>query len=204
MEKNNGIRRGKHTLRKALRGITYATLFYTFSIGCGDEAKISPEGVPLSRQYAACGNTSTTQGGGGGGGITAPTAPSNLGASAASTSQINMTWTDNSSNEDGFKVERKTGAGGTYSLISSTGSNVTSYSNTVSAGSYFYYRVYAFNGAGNSGYTNEASATITKINLPRTGQTTCWNLSGGVIPCAGTGQVHKPGWFDTCFGKFGP
>ncbi|MCK5643183.1 MAG: S8 family serine peptidase, partial [Gammaproteobacteria bacterium] len=37
-----------------------------------------------------------------------PAAPSALAATAFSGSQINLTWTDNSSNETGFRIERKT------------------------------------------------------------------------------------------------
>ncbi len=38
---------------------------------------------------------------------TARTAPGNLAASAVSTTQINLTWTDNSSNESGFRIEHR-------------------------------------------------------------------------------------------------
>ena len=44
-----------------------------------------------------------------------PIPPSNLAAVAVSSSQINLSWTNNSTNETGFKIERNTGAGGTYS-----------------------------------------------------------------------------------------
>jgi hypothetical protein len=39
-----------------------------------------------------------------------PTPPTGLTATAASASQINLAWTDNSANEDGFKIERCTDA----------------------------------------------------------------------------------------------
>ena len=44
--------------------------------------------------------------------LTAPASPNGLTANAISSSQINLKWTDNSNNEDGFKIERKTGSGG--------------------------------------------------------------------------------------------
>ena len=37
---------------------------------------------------------------------TVPAAPSNLTATAVSSTQINLAWQDNSNNEDGFKIER--------------------------------------------------------------------------------------------------
>jgi hypothetical protein len=89
-----------------------------------------------------------------------PAAPSGLTATAASTTQINLTWTDNSSNETGFKIERKTGAGGTYAQIATVGASVTTYSNTgLAIGTNYFYRVRATNGGGDSAYSNAASAT---------------------------------------------
>ena len=76
-------------------------------------------------------------------------------------SQINLTWTDNSSNEDNFKVERCTGAGCTnFAALITLGPNVTSYPNTgLSANTTYRYRVYASNVVGPSGFSNEAVAT---------------------------------------------
>jgi YVTN family beta-propeller protein len=93
------------------------------------------------------------------GSIDAPTAPSNLAASAASSSQIDLSWTDNSYDEIGFKIERKTGSGGTYSQIDTVSSDVASYSDTGSASTTYYYRARAYNSAGDSSYSNEVNAT---------------------------------------------
>jgi formylglycine-generating enzyme required for sulfatase activity len=101
------------------------------------------------------------RGGGGGGGVGArPIAPSGLSAVAVSSSHINLAWTDNSSNETGFKIERKTGAGGTWAEIGVADANVTAYTSTgLTASTTCYYRVRAYNEAGNSGYSTEASDT---------------------------------------------
>lgn len=96
-----------------------------------------------------------------------PAAPSNLAATPVSNTQINLAWTDNATNETGFKIERKTGAGGTYAQIATASANVTSYSNTgLTAGTTYYYQVRANNGAGDSGYSNEATATTTGGTQP--------------------------------------
>ena len=97
----------------------------------------------------------------GAGDPTAPAAPSNLQATAASTSQINLTWADNSGNEDNFHVERCTGAGCTdFAPLITLGPNVTSYSNIgLSAETTYRYRVYASNAVGPSGFSNVADAT---------------------------------------------
>ena len=88
-----------------------------------------------------------------------PAAPVSLAAGAASSSQINLTWADNSSNETGFKIERKTGSGGTYSQVATVGAGVTSYNDSgLSEATNYYYRVRATNGSGDSAYSNEASA----------------------------------------------
>ncbi|MFA5793924.1 MAG: fibronectin type III domain-containing protein [Candidatus Brocadiia bacterium] len=91
-------------------------------------------------------------------------APTILSANTVSTSQINLTWTDNSSNEDGFKIECKTGAGGIWTQITTVSANLTTYSNTgLTDGTVYSYRIMAYNSNGDSTYTNEASATTLLI-----------------------------------------
>ena len=92
-----------------------------------------------------------------------PAAPSNLTASAVSSSQINLSWSDNSNNESGFEIDRCTGSGCTgFTQIATTGAGANSFSNTGLAASTTYtYRVRATNSAGDSANSNVASATTT-------------------------------------------
>ena len=92
---------------------------------------------------------------------TPPGAPTALSATAASSSQINLAWTDNANNEDGFRIERCQGTGCTDFLpVATTGANATSFNNTnLVASTTYVYRVFAFNGGGDSAASNSAEAT---------------------------------------------
>ncbi len=79
-----------------------------------------------------------------------------------SAASLQLGWIDSSRDEDGFHIERKLGAGGTFSLVATTGPGMTFYSDSnLADGTTYCYRVNAFNSAGNSAYTNEACATTT-------------------------------------------
>ena len=88
-----------------------------------------------------------------------PTAPSDLTASSAGTSQIDLTWTDNATDETGYEVHRSTD-GTNFALAASLGANSSSYSDSGrAAGTTYWYRVRAVNGVGPSAYSAIASAT---------------------------------------------
>ena len=92
--------------------------------------------------------------------VAAPVAPSLLNTIPVNNTQINLSWTDNSNNEDGFKIERKTTTSGTYSEIAQVGSNVASYNSiSLAGGTQYCYRVRSYNTAGNSTFTNESCNT---------------------------------------------
>jgi hypothetical protein len=78
---------------------------------------------------------------------------------------VELIWTDNSNNETGFTIERKTGASGSYSVLANVASGAFSYhDNSVLNGYTYYYRVYAYNGSGNSEYSNVDSITMSGSN----------------------------------------
>jgi subtilisin-like proprotein convertase family protein len=62
--------------------------------------------------------------------LTLPVAPSALTSRTASSTQIALTWDDNSTNETGFKIERCQNAGcTTFAQVATVGANVSSYTN---------------------------------------------------------------------------
>jgi len=92
---------------------------------------------------------------------TTPAAPSALAVSAvASASQLTLTWTDNSANESGFKLERSANGLIGWVLITTTAANATSTTDTgLFAGTSYFYRLSATGGSGDSAVTSTASAT---------------------------------------------
>jgi hypothetical protein len=99
------------------------------------------------------------------GGGAAPAAPSNLVATALSSTQIGLTWTDNQGAgpdaETGFELVRATDSGFTANVVTTTpAANATSAtSGSLTPSTTYYYRIRAVNAAGNSAYSNTASAT---------------------------------------------
>ena len=90
----------------------------------------------------------------------APAPPSSLTITSLLSNKVSLSWTDNSNNETGFKIQRKTGATGTYATIATTAANATAYNDiTVTDGTVYYYEVSATNAAGDSAFSNEVSGT---------------------------------------------
>lgn len=130
-------------------------------------------------QYSNTDNTTTTL-----------IAPSGLTATAASSTQINLSWTDNSAGEDGFKIERSTD-GTNYTQIATRGANVTTFSNSSLAhGVLYYYRVRGYSTV-NSGYSNVDSA-ITTLPAP----------SNLIATGASVSQINLS-WTDNSVGETG-
>ena len=79
-----------------------------------------------------------------------------LGSPAAITAaQLTLSWSDNSNNEDGFRIERRTGTTGTYAEIAALGVNAASYTDVnLANGTTYCYRVRAYNAGGCLLYTS--------------------------------------------------
>jgi alpha-tubulin suppressor-like RCC1 family protein/fibronectin type 3 domain-containing protein len=85
----------------------------------------------------------------------APAAPTALVATWVRATSVEVAWTDGSTAESGFEVERST-AGGDYVQIATVGPNVVRYGDGDLAPETAYrYRVRAYNDSGRSDYSNE-------------------------------------------------
>src|SRR5262249_13021726 len=77
--------------------------------------------------------------------------------SIAPAQQLNLSWTDNSSGQAGFIIQRASGSTGTYTQIAHVPLGVTSYTDaTVSLGTTYCYKVAAFNGTETSSFSDPA------------------------------------------------
>ena len=118
-----------------------------------------------------------------------PAAPGGLLATADSSSQITLTWTDNSSNEDGFYVEQSSGSS-FIRLTAPAAKDATRYTVTgLNPATAYSYRVQAFNAGGTSQYSSIAGATT--LPPPPAPPAAPSNLSAQ----GGSGQV-KLTWTD--------
>lgn len=102
--------------------------------------------------------------------ITPLSPPANLHASALSTSEIRLSWHDNSGAEAGYKIERRV-SNGTFIEIAQVGQNATTFTDSgLSAGTSYWYRVRAFSAlAGNSAYSEEVSVKTLSTGSRRSG-----------------------------------
>jgi fibronectin type 3 domain-containing protein len=89
-----------------------------------------------------------------------PLPASNLTAVDVTSSQIDLTWTDNSTNEQGYSIRRSLTNSGRYAEVATVGPNVTKYANgNLVYGTVYYYVVVATNGGAESAASNQATAT---------------------------------------------
>jgi len=106
----------------------------------------------------------------------APSPPSDLAGITVSPSEINLTWKDNSSDETGFYIYRKTTDN--YSKVAVTEANSISYNDTgLNSDTTYWYKVCAYNKGGNSEFSNEISTT-TPSGIPSAPTNLTGNAAG--------------------------
>ncbi len=113
-------------------------------------------------------------------GPTVPVAPSNLTATAVSTSRINLSWRDNAANETGYRVERRGYSG--FTEVASLPAGSTSFAVTgLAAASPYEFRVRAANAQGLSAYSNPASTNTRGVVGPCVANDTTLCLLAGAL-----------------------
>jgi hypothetical protein len=128
----------------AITGLQSETTYYFAVKATDDAANVSP----LSNIAIA---TTLTQ---------PPASPSGLIAANAPGGGVNLTWTDNSTDEDGFSIERSLTNTTGFAQIQWVGANAVSFSDTlVYPGTAYFYRVIATKGSTSSAHSNIASVT---------------------------------------------
>jgi hypothetical protein len=95
-----------------------------------------------------------------------PAAPTGMTATAVTSSAINLSWTDASNDELGFKVERRLNGSSNWVVIADLGASIEAHGDAgLDAATQYFYRVSANNGNGSSGFAS-ADATTTGEQPP--------------------------------------
>ena len=124
-----------------------------------------------------------------------PVAPAGLSVMPASSSEMHLSWTDSSTNENGFSIERSPNGVDTWVELGFTTANTTTYTDTgLTQITNYHYRVSAYNVIGNSDYSNTASATT--FDLPPASPS---NLNATAVA---SGQI-KLAWIDNSSNETG-
>ncbi len=96
--------------------------------------------------------------------VPVPATPTNLVATAASPTVVNLIWTDNAVNEDSYRAYRKQGSGAFVQVSPDLPAGTMTWQDTtVASSSQYTYAVKARNPSGDSGWSNEASVTTPSV-----------------------------------------
>jgi len=129
------------------------TTFSDTGVVCGTTYTYEVKATNASGDSAGVTATATTPACASG----SPTAPGGLTATAISQTQINLLWTDNSSNETGFRIFRN---GVELTPSPKVGANVTTFSDTgLTCGTTYTYEVKATNASGDSAGVTATATT---------------------------------------------
>lgn len=110
----------------------------------------------------------------------------------AANPSVTLMWAASTGTIDGYKVERAVSSSGPWSEITQTAPGVTSFTDTtLDAGMNYYYRVRAYNSAGNSDYSNVAEGS-TPATVVVASPTDCQSTTNSSLSVSGT-AAHVSG-----------
>lgn len=131
-----------------------ASTTYTYKVAAVNSAGMSAFTAPVSATTPA---------------VASVAAPTNLIATALSSTSIRLNWADNSNNETGFNIERSTSASGVFTQIAVVAPGIVTYTDTgLTAETTYFYRVRASNISipAFSNYSNTDSETTMTAAVP--------------------------------------
>lgn len=174
---------------------TTSTSYADYDVSAGTTYYYAVAAVDANGEYGDLAEKSITfngssSGGGGGGTTSKPNTPTNVKATAG-TSSITVTWSS-VSGADGYKVYRSTSASGSFSpLTNVTNTTYTDYN--VNTGTSYYYKVSAVNNAGESSMSSYAYAKIASSgggdNPGGGGSSTNYEPCPPSVTCSGSSSV---------------
>jgi large repetitive protein len=188
---NDGLHGGQNATSSqlTLTAGVYPIAIAFFQQGGGSGMSISWKTPASPNSFVAIPNSAFQETGAVNG--VAPAAPTNILATATSYKNINLAWTDNSSNETGFEIYRATASGGTYAIVATTGPNVTSFSDSgVQAATTYNYKVQAVNQYGASGFDLASMGGIGYSYYQFSGSWTNMSLLNTLTPVS-TGSLNN-------------
>jgi hypothetical protein len=111
--------------------------------------------------------------------------------------QLRLNWSDNSTNENGFEIERRT-ATTAFTRIATVASNINTYTDSgLADGTQYCYRVRAYNSNGSSSYTSEVCATTpvgtATLAVSRVGNGTVTSSPAGINCSSDCSEVYATG-----------
>lgn len=132
-------------------------------------------------------------------GLAPPAAPSNPSATALSSSAIRVSWQDNSANETVFKIDRRQSGTTAWIRIATPGPDTSTHTDSgLTAETKYYYKVKAYNAAGNSAYSELAWATTPRAVTTAlvVGKGTSWRYRRGTAPASVPANAWRGVAFD--------
>ena len=141
---------------------------YTATVSGAKDSAGDPMAAPFSWSFTTVAST-------------VPNAPTNLADTVSNATQINLTWTENSSGVTGYLVQRATGSN--FSTVGTITSGSTTYFSDVglSPSNTYSYRIIATSASGNSAPSSVISAT-TAAPLVQSGLVAEWAMDDGQGP----------------------
>ncbi|HEV3025913.1 MAG TPA: DUF4214 domain-containing protein, partial [Pirellulales bacterium] len=130
-----------------------------FTVSLSSSIKFNLPTVADGEVFVPTGNSLILFGG-------APAAASNLSATTISASEIDLAWTRNSTDENGFKIMRSTD-NVNFTLVTTAAAETTSFADKsgLSPNTQYFYKVVATNAVGDAAASNTANAT-TQNGIP--------------------------------------